>query len=224
MSYRGGRRNVPGLMRELDGIGSDVDNFSCPRCDCHDRERHLMLYLQAVGLFSALKDSTVLHFAPELRLSERIAETRPSRYVKCDLYPRSPDLVRVDMLAIPFADESFDFVVANHVLEHVDDDLKALGEIRRVLKIGGHAILQTPYSQKLHHTWEDAGIADERARLQAFGQEDHVRLYGRDIFDRFCAAGLTSRVRQHADLLEHVDAAECGVNLREPFFLFQRVA
>ena len=98
----------------------------------------------------------------------------------------------MDILDMPLESESFDFVIANHVLEHVSDDLKALTEIRRVLRVGGYAILQTPYSSKLHHTWQDPGIADDAARLQAYGQEDHVRLFGRDIFARITSAGLAS--------------------------------
>jgi SAM-dependent methyltransferase len=104
----------------------------------------------------------------------------------------------------------------------VDDDLKALTEIYRVLKPGGHAILQTPYSAKLHHTWEDPGIDDDAARLQAYGQIDHVRLFGRDIFARFASTGLASCVRQHHELLPDVNAAVFGVNPREPLFLFRR--
>lgn len=222
MPYRAGSRSSPPLMRVLDMVGSDADHFECPRCGAHDRERHLLLYLQASGLLPSMHGHDVLHFAPERHLSERIAAIKPSRYTKCDLYPQSPDLVQVDIQAIPFDAETFDFVIANHVLEHVDDDLKALTEICRVLKIGGYAILQTPYSRKLHHTWQDRGITDQPSRLQAFGQEDHVRLFGRDIFERFATAGLTSKVSQHSDLLPQVDPAREGINPAEPFFLFQR--
>lgn len=72
----------------------------------------------------------------------------------------------MDMLDMPFSEETFDMVIANHVLEHVNDADKALAEIRRVLKRDGHAILQTPYSSKLHKTWSDPGIDTPEARLQ----------------------------------------------------------
>jgi SAM-dependent methyltransferase len=126
------------------------------------------------------------------------------------------------MLAMPFDDDTFDCVIANHVLEHVGDVDRALGEICRVLRPGGHAILQTPYGSKLHRTWEDAGIDTPAARLQAYGQEDHVRLFGRDIFERIAAAGFDALVRQHNELLDDVDPDREGVNPREPFFLFRR--
>jgi len=223
MPYRGGWAYAPALMRVLDVIGSDLDSFECPRCGSHDRERHLLLYLRASGLLAEMAGKAVLHFAPEKRLSRVIAVVDSARYVRCDLYPRQPDIERVDMLDMGFESGSFDVLIANHVLEHVSDDRQALAEIFRVLKVGGYAVLQTPYSNKLHHTWQDEGIVGGDIRLLAYGQEDHVRLYGRDIFDRFSAAGLVSRVRSHSDLLPDVDIVKLGVNPAEPFMLFQRI-
>ncbi|MEO7940606.1 MAG: methyltransferase domain-containing protein [Burkholderiaceae bacterium] len=222
MPYMSGSASTPRLMRVLDGVGSNVDQFECPRCGAHDRERHLMMYLGRIDLLGALHDKSVLHFAPEKRLGRRVAAASPARYVPCDLYPSTPDVQRVDMLDMPFEDGTFELVIANHVLEHVDDDLKALAEIHRVLKPGGQAILQTPYSAKLHHTWQDPGIDTDEGRLQAYGQADHVRLFGRDIFTRFESTGLVSCVQQHDDLLSDFDPVVCGINPKEPFFLFQR--
>lgn len=128
------------------------------------------------------------------------------------------------MLAMPFDDQSFDLVIANHVLEHVADDKKALAEMFRVLRVGGHAILQTPYSPRLAHTWQDEGIDTDDARLVAFGQEDHVRLYGKDIFERFASARFEPLIGYHDELLSNVDPAYSGVNALEPFFLFRRGA
>jgi SAM-dependent methyltransferase len=222
MPYMHGSANTPELMRVLDGIGSNVDQFECPRCGAHDRERHLLMYLDKMGLLASMHGKSLLHFAPEKRLAQRIARVAPTRYVQCDLHPSTTDVQRVDMLDIPFEDRAFDLVIANHVLEHVADDLKALAEIHRVLKPGGYAILQTPYSAKLHHTWQDLGIDTNVARLQAYGQADHVRLFGQDIFSRFESAGLVSHIQHHHDVLHGVDAKTFGVNPREPLFLFRR--
>lgn len=222
MPYQKGSRGIAPLMHALHVIGSDVDHFECPRCGAHDRERHLLMYLEKTGLLAAMHGKSVLHFAPETRLAPRIVGVAPARYVPCDLYPNSPDVLRVDMLQIQFDAQSFDLVIASHVLEHVADDLKALNEIHRVLKPGGYAILQTPYSARLHHTWQDLGIDTDEARLQAYGQADHVRLFGRDIFDRIVSAGFECRVLQHSDLLKDVDPIRAGVNAAEPFFLFRK--
>jgi len=222
MPYMSGSVGEPKLMRAIDMVGSNPDRFECPRCGAHDRERHLLMYLERTGLLAGMRDKSVLHFAPEKRLARRIVAAAPKLYVPCDLYPSTPDVQHVDMLEMQFEDESFDLVIANHVLEHVNDDLRALDEICRVLKPDGYAILQTPYSEKLHHTWQDAGIDDDATRLQAYGQCDHVRLFGRDIFARFASTGLVSCVRQHHEVLANVDAMTTGVNTAEPFFLFRK--
>ena len=222
MPYRKGLRGVPLLMQAMEMVGSDPDHFECPRCGAHDRERHLLLYLRAAGVLADIGNKSVLHFAPEKRLSDLIRSAHPARYLPCDLFPNDPGVQRVDMLDMQFESGSFDVVIANHVLEHVADDARALGEIHRVLKPEGIAILQTPYSRRLHHTWSDPGIDTPQARLQAYGQEDHVRLFGRDIFERVVAAGFESCVRQHADLLRSIAAAKAGVNPAEPFFLFRK--
>lgn len=222
LPYRHGGRSVAPFIRILDMIGSDIDHFECPWCSCHDRERHLLLYMRATKIMEGLEGKRVLHFAPERHLSRFIGEAGPASYIRCDLYPQSPDIERINMLDIPYNDGSFDLVIANHVLEHVADDLRALSEIRRVLSQGGLAILQTPYSSRLLHTWSDAGIDTDEARLLAYGQEDHVRLYGRDIFERFASTGLVPEIGTHDQLLPGLDSKCLGVNVREPFMLFHR--
>lgn len=207
-------------MRALNIVGSDLDHFECPACGASDRNRHLLLYMEATDIFSAINGQVVVYFAPERTIARRIQQTGPSRYVRCDLFPGCPDIEQVDILAMPFADASIDLLIANHVLEHVADDLRAVGEIRRVLKPGGRAILQTPYSEKLKTTWSDSGVVDDNARMQAYGQEDHVRLYGADIFEQFSSSGLQSCAQQHNELLAQHDPVTYGVNEAEPFFLF----
>lgn len=220
-SYRGGKR-AP-LMVALDTIGSDVNNFGCPNCGCHDRERHLALYLTEMNLFDKFHNAAILHFAPERMLSELIGKKHPSKYIRGDLFPTSEDIEIINILAIQYAAETFDFIIANHVLEHVDDDLVALSELRRVLKAGGYAILQTPYSPKLTKTFSDPGIESDYARYHAYGQNDHVRLYGNDIIDRIESVGFKSRVVSHDEKLGNIDPRQFGVNEKEPFFLFERV-
>ena len=220
MPYRDGFR-----VQSMDALGlvnGDTSRFGCPRCGAHDRERHLKLYMEASGIAARLGSMRILHFAPEAWLSRWIQSFSPKGYVACDLYPVSPHVVRVDAEAIQFASEAFDLLIANHVLEHVSDDGKALSEIARVISPGGYAILQTPYSAMLERTWEDKGVVSPGARLHAYGQEDHVRLYGRDIFARFAAYGLDSLVSDHQTLLPHIEAARYGVGTREPFFLYQK--
>lgn len=222
LPFAGGTSAIPPVNYKLDVVGSDLRHYSCPKCESNDRERHLKFYCQKLGIDRRMAGARVLHFAPERWFAVYVAEAEPSEHIKADLYPASSDIQKVDMLAMSFPDASFDLVIANHVLEHVADDAKALSEIHRVLRPGGLAILQTPYSAMLKNTFEDAGIVSKNAREHAYGQDDHVRLYGQDIFSRFIAAGFESQVAHHESVLADVDPAIDCVNPREPFFLFQR--
>ncbi len=76
-----------------------------------------------------------------------------------------------------------------HVLEHIEDDLKAIFELYRILKPGGWAILQSPIDIEREKTYEDFTITTPAERKKVFGQEDHVRIYGRDYFLRLKKAG-----------------------------------
>lgn len=214
---------MPPLMEALDVVGSDLAQFNCPKCGSHDRERHLLLYFNKTGVIDTFNDAHVLHFAPEINIVPAIRAKNPARYVRCDLYPRTPDEQKIDMLDIPYQDESFDIVIANHILEHVPDVIVALRELHRVLKKGGLAILQTPFSRKLINTLHDPGINDDFSRSQAYGQDDHVRLFGSDIFKKIEIIGFKSKVVCHDDVLPDVDAKIFGVNKKEPFFLFERI-
>lgn len=222
LPYRNGWKGAPPLMVGLEMIGSDLDRFSCPKCGSHDRERHLMLYFEKFGIWKKFNGARILHFAPEPRLSEKISACQPANYILADLYPTAPNIQKVDIHNIPYETDFFDFVICNHVLEHVTDDQHALNEICRALKKGGLAILQTPYSAKLKTTFSDPGIDTDELRLQLYGQEDHVRLFGADIVSRFESCGLTSRLAQHETSLAHIRPDRFGVNNKEPFFMFEK--
>lgn len=224
LPYRGGWADVPPLIRQLGVVGSDVENYECPACGCHDRERHLLMYLTASGLLPTMKGAKILHLAPERHLQRFIRSAMPAEYIQGDLYPDRQDIEKIDLQAVPYPADYFDFVLANHVLEHVQNDIQALNEIFRVLRKGGHAILQTPYSSVLMHMFEDSGIRNSAARLHAYGQEDHCRLYGRDIATRFEGVGLKSLLRKHSEILIEITDSRQGINPNEPFFLFHKDA
>lgn len=221
--FNGGWKNQSKLIIILNVIGSDVDNFSCPVCGSHDRERHLRMYMDNLKITPKIKNASLLHFAPEKMLSRYILEQKPSLYIKADLFPSSDDVIKINMLNIPYEENYFDFVIANHVLEHVNDLPLALSELHRIIKIGGYAILQTPFSDKLHHTLEDEGINTDSMRLELYGQEDHVRLFGKDIFQLISQAGFIQHTVTHLDLFSEQDAQYWGVNILEPLFLFERI-
>jgi SAM-dependent methyltransferase len=109
-------------------------------------------------------------------------------YTTTDLNSPIAD-VKADISDLPFPDNEFDFIICNHVLEHIPDDTKAMQEIYRVLAPGGTAILQVPYKADLEKTFEDNSITDPKERARIFGQYDHVRVYGMDYFTKLESIG-----------------------------------
>lgn len=181
------------VWRTYDVVGAGRRaNALCPECLSFDRERLVYLYLQReTSIFT--QPARVLHVAPERALMRCLRSQRDLDYISIDLEDALA-MLRMDVTDLRFERESFDFVICNHVLEHVEDDRKAMSEIRRVLKRTGHAILQVPLSFTLEHTFEDSSIATRQERYRAFGQQDHVRVYGRDYVSRLAEAGLSVRV------------------------------
>lgn len=221
LPYRDAERSP--FLRQLECVGSDVENFYCPVCSCFDRERHLFMYFDALGLWDAARGARVLHVAPEAKLAERIAAAGPAEYVRGHLAP-GPGEVRVDVTDINFPDGHFDLVICNHVLEHVPDDGRAIAELYRVLKPGGRAVLQTPFSTVLARTFQDPGIDTDAKRLRFYGETDHVRVYGRDLFERLASAGFSVATERHSDLFPPEAAAYHGVNPAEDLLLILKPA
>ena len=210
------------FMVLMEAVGSDLSVFRCPACACIDRDRHLWMYMAAAGLPEQLAGARVLHLAPEQALEPLIQACGPARYVRGDLYPARAGIERINAEQLPFANASFDLIIANHLLEHVAEPARALAEFHRCLSPGGMLIAQTPYAPHLRHTFElDSPTTAEFRRL-FYGQDDHVRLFGQDLVATLHAAGFTGELLPHEQLLPGFDPQEFGVNGREPFFAFSK--
>ncbi|MFN3840955.1 MAG: class I SAM-dependent methyltransferase [Cyclobacteriaceae bacterium] len=221
--YKGGSAFFPEWITRLQMVGSDVDNFACPYCGSFDRERHLFMYFDKLNLWEQVRHRSVLHFAPEYHLSKRIEKERPAVYVKADLFPANETIRKEDATNISFADNTFDLVLANHVLEHIPDYKKALSEIWRVLKPGGTAILQTPFSKVLKNNFEDEGINSPALHAYFYAQHDHVRVYGEEEFMRSLQkAGFLLQVEKHHDLFNENETYFYGVNKNEDLIKVQK--
>lgn len=162
-------------------------NALCPSSLSLERHRLMWLYLKEKTDFF-MKKLKLLHIAPELCFMDIFEKMKNLEYITGDL--ESPlAKVKMDVLDIPFKENSFDVVFCNHVMEHVDSDIKAMKEIHRVLKPGGWAIMQSPVYPYLEKTLEDPSITDPKEREKIYGQNDHLRKFGRDYGERLREAG-----------------------------------
>ena len=151
-----------------------------------ERHRLLWLYLTNETNFFTSKKK-VLHMAPEQCFLSRFKKLN-HEYITADLDSPIAD-VKADIVNLPFNDNSFDVIFCNHVLEHIQDDTKAMKELFRVMKKGGMGVFQVPQDLNRDVTFEDNSITDPKERAKIFGQYDHVRVYGRDYFDKLRSVG-----------------------------------
>jgi len=152
-----------------------------------ERHRLLWLYLKNETNFF-FSPKKLLHFAPEQAFYKRFKKLKHLEYTTTDLLSPLAD-IKADICNLPFKDNSFDFILCNHVLEHIPDDTKAMQELYRILKPKGTAILQVPQDYNRKVTFEDHTITDKKERAKIFGQYDHVRIYGMDYFDKLRKIG-----------------------------------
>ena len=167
------------------------------------------------------KNKSILHIAPENILSKKMLEFGFTEYVCGDLFLEGYDYPKyvknIDVSNIPYPDNTFDLIICNHVLEHIPRDLNAMRELRRVLKIGGQAILQVPISKNSSQTFEDFSVVDPQQREIIFGQFDHVRIYGQDYVKRLEDSGFTvRRINISKEFIKY------GLNIDEDIFTCEK--
>jgi 2-polyprenyl-3-methyl-5-hydroxy-6-metoxy-1,4-benzoquinol methylase len=174
------------------------------------------MYFDATGFWEKIPNSRILHFAPEDNLVTAIKKYNPTEHILADFYPVNDTIRKIDITSIPFDSSTFDIVICNHVLEHIVDYKKALTELYRVLKPGGIAILQTPYSTVLAENFEDENINTEALRLSFYAQEDHVRIFGEKQFlNELVKTGFELHTVKHSDYFRSAETTRYGVNEKE---------
>lgn len=147
----------------------------CPICGSLPRHRILVAWLDEH--MSDVKEKDILHFAQEraLRLwmdRNGIISTTADLYCPADM--------KLDIEDTGLEDNSYDVIICNHVLEHVTDYRKALQELHRIIRPTGKVIISFPVDQSLSTVYEDSSITTEKERIQCFGQNDHLRVFGMD--------------------------------------------
>mgnify|MGYP002515600297 CR=1 FL=1 len=199
--------------------GGYRENAVCPYCHGIDRERWEMYVLSHyTDIFEA--SSRILHFAPEENIQNKIKSNEKNDYYACDLM-EGKAMHMIDVTDIPFMDNTFDYIIINHVLEHVPDEGKAMSEMIRVLKPNGKIIMSFPICTD-QKTMEDKRIKTPEERLCYYGQEDHVRLYGSDYKERLEQYGVEFNVYSPENECSDMEIEKYGF-IRDDIILIGRI-
>ena len=192
-------------------------NAQCPQCKSLERHRSYYLYFKKILPID--KEIKLLHFAPEKSLTKFFRSYSNIKYISADLVAKKAMVIE-DMTKLSFKDNTFDIVFAVHVLEHIVNDIKAMEEVYRVLKIGGFAILQVPI-KNINITLEDKNIVTKQDRIKFYGQADHVRYYGLDYKDRLNKVGFNVIVNHFFNELDECLIIKYGLK-KEDIFICRR--
>jgi len=163
----------------------------------------------------------LLHIAPEKNLQKILKSFSHIKYISGDLNHLVADR-KIDITNINFENDYFDFIICNHVLEHIVDDQKAMRELFRVLRPKGFAILQVPISKKAKETFEDFSITSPEEREKYFGQKDHVRIYGKDYKERLESIGFKVELYDIKKDLSIQDIKKYGLNEEEILYVCRK--
>lgn len=211
-------------FHELEEHGSDLRSadfetlnskaYQCPHCGASDRDRLYSLFLSTrLRVNESLPPGfSLLEIAPAASLSAHIRRSYAIRYRTADLFQKNVD-DRVDITSMScYAQDSFDAFICSHVLEHVEEDRKAIAELFRILKPGGWGIVMVPISLSLAENREDPSKKTVAERWKYFGQGDHVRVYSRAGFIKRLQ-GVGFIVREFGcDFFGSEQMARCGLS------------
>lgn len=198
-------------------IGAGRRKGFCPACGTMDKSRYVYYVLKEYT--DIFEGKSVLHFAPEKGLKDKLLLAKGS-YITADIVPGVAEVV-ADITNLQFEDGMFDYIICNHVLEHVVDEKAALSEMRRCLKANGKAVVTVPICWE-QETFEDPDIVTPEARIEYYGQEDHVRLYGNDIVNRFEQCGFRVYCYKNDDLLSLNDIKKYGFIPNDTVFILEK--
>ena len=189
--FDGGIKSEFAEKNNITGFGFRK-NHTCPYCQSSHRDRLVFLFLKnETKIFS--EQISLLHIAPEYPLMNVFRKFKNINYIAGDKfesgYEYSKYVVSLDITATNFSDNKFDFIICNHVLEHIPNETLAIKEIYRILKPNGIAILQVPISHNLSETLENTSITNPSEREKIYGQSDHCRLYAKDYKNKLEKSG-----------------------------------
>ncbi|MEP6637350.1 MAG: class I SAM-dependent methyltransferase [Acidobacteriota bacterium] len=191
-------------------IGYTVPNAACPQCDSHARHRAFSVWLRQVYRLKE-KKGLALVFAPERALAPLWEEAAQLKVVRVDIAAtRGVDLL-ANLESLPIQPDSIDLIWCHHVLEHVEHDRQAIGELRRALSPGGGELIVSVPMQ-LGTTTREYGFADPN-------ESGHWRMYGDDFVELLTGNGLNVETLSHE--LSPQDCRQFGIT-PERFYICRK--
>lgn len=192
-------------------------NVQCPYCKSYERHRMQWLYYhQETDILRPQTQISILHCAPEELFFLPFSQNKQIDYYPVDKWEgysvcgqRMRDYV--DLTHLPYENQKFDYILCNHVLEHIPQEQLALSELKRVLKENGTAFINVPIDDSLEKTLEDPAINSDILRLKYYGQCDHVRKYGRDYQKRLESAGFSVKCITASNFFSQEDIRTYGL-------------
>lgn len=176
-------------------ITLESKDLLCPNCGSRSRTRRLYRTLND----NKVLKGNVLHFSPPKALYNKLKPLNIN-YFSSDFENEFSADYSYDITSIPVENDFFDVIICYHVLEHIEDDKKAMSELYRVLKPNGSCYIQTPY--KNGDIYEDISVTSPEKRKELFGQEDHVRIYSVEgLKERLKNTGFKTQLKRFEDEL-----------------------
>jgi len=167
------------ILQQLQVIGAGRRAARCPKCESTDKERLVFLFLKDIVRTEKLRQASILHIAPEPNLQKWL-QSISSKYIAGDAFLQNQkfigDVRYVDICSTKFENNEFDYIICNHVICDIKNDIKALNELYRILNYNGIAILQVPVT-KLANTVEYDNVQTKEEREIAYGYGYHERIY-----------------------------------------------
>lgn len=202
-------------------IGAGRRRGGCPICKSNDRARFVYYVMREFTQLLYSKDCSILHFAPEYMISKKLRLIHKERYISADIIPGRADII-ADIRHLTFPNETFDYIICNHIMEHIIEEKMAFMEIKRCLKSRGILFFSVPICLE-QDTYENSLIKTKAERIKYFGQEDHVRLYGKDIIKRIEQYGFNVRMILCSENIDEKDWKKMGLIKDDRVFLCEKI-
>ncbi len=166
----------------------------CPKCGSLARTRNLWNLLE-----NEIQGKTILHFSPSPSLKTKIESLNNIKYVTSDYAGEFEATKRLNIESIDEPNDSYDLVICYHILEHIENDIKAMKELHRIIKPKGKCIIQTPF--KTGEIYENKEVKTDEERLIHFGQKDHLRIYSVEgLMNRLESVGFQTKLIEYKEV------------------------